>query len=75
MSHYRFFESHRFLFFVLFINTYWHCFFQESSGPGLVRFSASEMGESELGRIVEDRTVQVRLHIMDATVVVATCGM
>ena len=41
---------------------YCHRFQKESGGPGLVRFSASEMGETELGRIVEDRTVQVRPH-------------
>ena len=36
-------------------------FIQESSGPGVVRFAASELDEPELGRIVEDRTVQVIL--------------
>mmetsp|Transcript_5649 Transcript_5649/g.5806 ORF Transcript_5649/g.5806 Transcript_5649/m.5806 type:complete len:594 (-) Transcript_5649:49-1830(-) len=34
----------------------------ESGGPGVVRFSASELNESELGRIVEDCTIQAALY-------------
>jgi len=34
----------------------------ESNGPGLLRFSASETGQSELGRIVEDCTLQAAIY-------------
>ena len=33
---------------------------KESSGPGVVRFAAKDLNEPELGRIVEDCTIQVR---------------
>lgn len=34
----------------------------ESKGAGFLRFSASEMGAQELGRIAEDRTIQNALY-------------
>ena len=59
--------------FHFFYNLLYILSFQESGGPGVVRFSASEMGEQELGRIVEDCTVQVRVvHAKDARMIVTT---
>jgi ubiquinone biosynthesis monooxygenase Coq6 len=34
----------------------------ESNGPGMVRFSAKELGEEELGRITEDCTIQAGVY-------------